>query len=41
MTNDQIAEVVGISAATVKREWTIARAWLKAALKPGGEAHDA
>lgn len=29
---DEIAEVLGISAATVKRDWTVARAWLKSRL---------
>jgi RNA polymerase sigma factor (sigma-70 family) len=29
LTIDEAAEVVGISPATVKREWAIARAWLK------------
>jgi RNA polymerase sigma-70 factor, ECF subfamily len=28
LTVDEVADVLGISAATVKREWTIARAWL-------------
>ncbi len=28
MKNDEIAEVLGISVATVKRKWTIAKAWL-------------
>ena len=32
LTIDEVAEVVGISAATVVREWTIAKAWLKAEL---------
>lgn len=29
LTVEQTAEAVGISAATVKREWTLARAWLR------------
>ncbi len=33
MTNDEIAEVLNISTKTVKREWTIARAWLKRELE--------
>jgi len=28
LTNDEIAEVLGISGATVEREWKFARAWL-------------
>jgi RNA polymerase sigma factor (TIGR02999 family) len=28
LTVDEAAEVVGVSPATVKREWTVARAWL-------------
>ena len=32
LTIDETAEVVGISSATVVREWTIAKAWLRADL---------
>lgn len=32
LTIDETAEAVGISAATVSREWTMARAWLRRAL---------
>jgi RNA polymerase sigma-70 factor, ECF subfamily len=32
LTLDETAEVIGISPSTVKREWTIARAWLRAQL---------
>ena len=36
LTIEETAEVVGISAATVVREWTIAKAWLRADLsRPG------
>ena len=28
MENEEIAEVLGISLATVKRDWALARAWL-------------
>jgi RNA polymerase sigma factor (TIGR02999 family) len=35
LTIDETAEVVGISAATVAREWTIAKAWLRADLSGG------
>jgi len=29
LTNEETALAIGVSAATVKREWTLARAWLK------------
>jgi RNA polymerase sigma factor (TIGR02999 family) len=32
MTEEEIAEGLGISGSTVKREWTFARAWLNARL---------
>jgi RNA polymerase sigma factor (TIGR02999 family) len=32
LTLDETAEALGISAATVSREWTMARAWLRRAL---------
>jgi RNA polymerase sigma factor (TIGR02999 family) len=32
LTIEEVAEVVGISAATVVREWTVAKAWLRANL---------
>jgi len=32
LTLDETAEVIGISTATVKREWAIAKAWLRAEL---------
>jgi RNA polymerase sigma factor (TIGR02999 family) len=32
LTLDETAEVIGISTATVKREWAIAKAWLRAQL---------
>jgi RNA polymerase sigma factor (TIGR02999 family) len=35
---DDTAIVLGISAATVKREWVTARAWLRRELKRGSEA---
>jgi RNA polymerase sigma factor (TIGR02999 family) len=35
---DEIAEVLGISRATVEREWSFARAWLYDALEGAGEA---
>jgi RNA polymerase sigma factor (TIGR02999 family) len=33
LTIDETAETLGISAATVSREWTMARAWLRRAMK--------
>jgi RNA polymerase sigma factor (TIGR02999 family) len=33
LTIDETAAVMGISAATVSREWTMARAWLKRAMR--------
>ena len=36
LTIDETAEVVGISAATVVREWTIAKAWLRADMSRSG-----
>ena len=36
LTTQEIAEVLGISTATVEREWTFARAWLYNALKSQG-----
>ena len=32
LTIDETAEVLGVSAATISREWTMARAWLRRAL---------
>ena len=32
LTIEEAAEVVGVSEATVAREWTIAKAWLRASL---------
>jgi DNA-directed RNA polymerase specialized sigma24 family protein len=29
LENEEVAEVLGISLATVKRDWTLARAWLE------------
>jgi RNA polymerase sigma-70 factor (ECF subfamily) len=34
LTIDEAAEVVGVSEATIAREWTIAKAWLRADLAP-------
>jgi RNA polymerase sigma factor (TIGR02999 family) len=38
LTNDEIAEVLEISVATVEREWTLARAWLYRALSGGSSS---
>lgn len=38
MTNDETAEVLQISLATVKRDWALARAWLNAELMARGAA---
>jgi len=35
LENDEVAEALGISLATVKRDWSLARAWLHRALAPG------
>ena len=35
LTVEEVAEALEISPATVKRHWTLARAWLKQALDPG------
>jgi RNA polymerase sigma-70 factor (ECF subfamily) len=37
LTIDEAAEVVGVSEATVAREWTMAKAWLRANLSPRSE----
>jgi RNA polymerase sigma factor (TIGR02999 family) len=34
LTVEETAEAVGVSAATVKRSWTIARLWLRRELSP-------
>ncbi len=37
LTHEQIAEVLGVSLATVNREWKTARMWLERALHQGGD----
>ena len=37
MTVEQTAEVLGLSPATVKREWAVAKGWLHRALTGGGD----
>jgi len=34
LTIDETAEALGISSATISREWTMARAWLRRAMSP-------
>lgn len=34
LTIEEAADVLGVAPATVKRDWTVARAWLYASLKP-------
>ncbi len=38
MSVEEVAETLDISPATVKRDWTLARAWLKKALSPSAKA---
>jgi RNA polymerase sigma factor (TIGR02999 family) len=35
LTNEEAAEVLGISRSTVKREWNVAKAWLSRQMKRG------
>lgn len=35
---EETAEALGISPATVKRDWRVTRAWLAASIDPGGDA---
>jgi RNA polymerase sigma-70 factor (ECF subfamily) len=36
LTNDETAELLGISVSTAKREWNVAKAWLSRQIKRGG-----
>ena len=36
MTNEEVASVLGVSEATVYREWRLAKAWLYQSLTSGG-----
>jgi RNA polymerase sigma factor (TIGR02999 family) len=36
LTAEEVAEVLGVSLATVERDWSTARAWLLRELSPGG-----
>lgn len=42
LTVDEVASLMGVSVRTVKREWTLARAWLRGELhkSPGPDAED-
>jgi RNA polymerase sigma factor (TIGR02999 family) len=40
LTTEEVAEVLGMSPATVKREWSLAKAWLYRAIRTG-DPHDA
>jgi DNA-directed RNA polymerase specialized sigma24 family protein len=35
LATEEIAEVLGVSASTVKRDWNVARAWLTRYMKKG------
>ena len=37
LTAEEAAETLGISSKTVKRDWTIARAWLRGEIEGGGQ----
>ena len=39
MSEDETAEVIGISLATLKRDWRFARVWLRDRLRARGSAH--
>jgi RNA polymerase sigma factor (TIGR02999 family) len=41
MSVEETAEALNISPATVKREWTVAKTWIRRRLMAGGEAHGA
>jgi RNA polymerase sigma factor (TIGR02999 family) len=38
LTIEETSEVMGLSPATIKRQWTVARAWLYRDLNPGADA---
>ena len=40
MTNEEVAEVLGISARTVMYDWRMARAWLRTRLQSGESEDD-
>jgi DNA-directed RNA polymerase specialized sigma24 family protein len=35
LTNEEVAELLGISVSTAKREWNVAKAWLSRQIKRG------
>jgi RNA polymerase sigma factor (TIGR02999 family) len=37
LSNEEVAEVLGISVSTVKRDWVMAKTWLRRQTAPGGE----
>jgi RNA polymerase sigma factor (TIGR02999 family) len=39
LATEEIAEVLGISASTVKRDWNVAKAWLTREMKRGSGGH--
>lgn len=38
LTEEETGEVLGISARTVKRDWAVAKAWLRSAMKRQGDS---
>jgi RNA polymerase sigma factor (sigma-70 family) len=38
LANEEIAEVLGISRSTVKRDWNVAKAWLSRQMRRGARA---
>jgi len=40
LVTEEIAEVLGISASTVKRDWNVAKAWLTRHMKKGSRGED-
>jgi RNA polymerase sigma-70 factor, ECF subfamily len=40
LTIEEAAQVIGVSEATVRREWTMAKAWLRRELSDADAAHD-
>lgn len=39
LATEEIAEVLGVSASTVKRDWNVAKAWLTRAMKKGNRGN--
>jgi len=40
LTNEEVAEVLGVSMTTVESEWRTGRAWLAKELRPGDDESD-